>query len=136
MAILEGTESVLIVDDETFMLSLAELMLTRLGYTVLTATRGEEVLHMLDVWPDLKIDVAVVDVVMPLMDGFELAERMRKIRPRLPILYMSAYPEKAELRPEQTRNIPFVPKPFTSLKLAGKIREVLDSPQSRASTQI
>jgi hypothetical protein len=49
---------------------------------------------------------------------------------------MSAYPEKAELRPEQTRNIPFVPKPFTSLKLAGKIREVLDSPQSRASTQI
>jgi CheY-like chemotaxis protein len=133
MAILEGTETVLVVDDETFMLSLAELMLTRLGYTVLTATRGDEVLHMIEVWPDLKIDVAVIDVVMPLMDGFELAERMRKIRPRLPILYMSAYPEKAELRPEQTRNIPFVPKPFTSLKLAGKIREVLDSGQSRAS---
>jgi two-component system cell cycle sensor histidine kinase/response regulator CckA len=135
MAVLEGTETVLVVDDESFMLSLAELMLTRLGYTVLTATRGEEVLHMIEVWPDLKIDVAVIDVVMPLMDGFELAERMRKIRPRLPILYMSAYPEKAELRPEQTRNIPFVPKPFTSLKLAGKIREVLDRPQSRASTQ-
>jgi len=136
MAILEGTETVLVVDDESFMLSLAELMLTRLGYTVLTATRGEEVLHMIEVWPDLKIDVAVIDVVMPLMDGFELAERVRKIRPGLPILYMSAYPEKAELRPEQTRSIPFVPKPFTSLKLAGKIREVLDSPLSKASTQI
>ena len=136
MAILEGTETVLIVDDEMFMLSLAELMLTRLGYTVLTATRGEEVLHMIEVWPDLKIDVAVIDVVMPLMDGFELAERVRKIRPRLPILYMSAYPEKADLRPDQTHNIPFVPKPFTSLKLAGKIREVLDTPQSKASTQI
>ena len=135
MAILEGTETVLVVDDESFMLSLAELMLTRLGYTVLTATRGEEVLHMIEVWPDLKIDVAVIDVVMPLMDGFELAERVRKIRPGLPILYMSAYPEKAELRPEQTRSIPFVPKPFTSLKLAGKIREVLDSPQLKASTQ-
>ena len=135
MAILEGVETVLVVDDETFMLTLAELMLARLGYTVLTATRGDEVLHMIEVWPDLKIDVAVIDVVMPLMDGFELAERMRKIRPRRPILYMSAYPEKAELRPEQTRNIPFVPKPFTSLKLAGKIREVLDTPQSRASTQ-
>src|ERR1700730_14855574 len=133
MAILEGVETVLVVDDESFMLSLAELMLTRLGYTVLTATRGDEVLHMIEVWPDLKIDVAVIDVVMPLMDGFELAERMRKIRPRLPILYMSAYPEKAELRPEQTRNIPFVPKPFTSLKLAGKIREVLDSAQSKTS---
>jgi len=85
MPILEGTETVLIVDDETFMLSLAELMLVRNGYTVLTATSGQEVLHMLELWPDLKIDVAVIDVVMPMMDGFELVERMRKIRPRLPI---------------------------------------------------
>jgi two-component system cell cycle sensor histidine kinase/response regulator CckA len=135
MAILEGTETVLIVDDETFMLSLAELMLTRLGYTVLTATSGKEVLHMLEVWPDLKIDIAVLDVVMPMMDGFEVAERVRKLRPRLPILYMSAYPEKAELRPEQTRDVPFVPKPFTSINLAGKIREVLDSPHLHASGQ-
>jgi len=125
MPILEGTETVLVVDDETFMLSLAESMLVRNGYSVLTATSGQEVLHMLELWPDLKIDVAVIDVVMPVMDGFELVERMRKIRPRLPILYMSAYPEKAELRPEQTRNIPFVPKPFTSLTLVGKIREAL-----------
>src|SRR6267378_718158 len=128
MTILEGTETVLIVDDETFMLSLAKLMLERNGYTVLTATSGGEVLHMLEIWPDLKIDVAVIDVVMPVMDGFELVERMRKIRPGLPILYMSAYPEKAELRPEQTRNIPFVPKPFTSLTLVGKIRDALDTP--------
>jgi len=135
MTILEGTETVLVVDDETFMLSLAELMLVRNGYTVLTATSGQEVLHMLAVWPDLKIDVAVIDVVMPVMDGFELVERMRKIRPRLPILYMSAYPEKAELRPEQTRNIPFVPKPFTSSSLVGKIREALDTLRSQASGQ-
>src|SRR5713226_5710936 len=136
MPVLEGTETVLVVDDETFMLSLAELMLMRNGYTVLTATSGGEVLHMLEVWPDLKIDVAVIDVVMPVMDGFELVERMREIRPRLPILYMSAYPEKAELRPEQTRNIPFVPKPFTSLTLVGKIREPLDALRSQASGQI
>jgi len=80
----------------------------------------------------------VIDVVMPMMDGFELAVRMRKIRPRLPIVYMSAYPEKAELRPEQTRNIPFVPKPFTSLALLGKIREALealDTPLSQAPGQ-
>ena len=117
------------------MLSLAEMMLVRNGYTVLTATSGQEVLHVLELWPDLKIDVAVIDVVMPVMDGFELVERMRKIRPRLPILYMSAYPEKAELRPEQTRNIPFVPKPFTSLTLVGKIRGVLDTLRSQASGQ-
>src|SRR5438445_13667961 len=108
MTMLEGTETVLVVDDETFMLSLAELMLVRQGYTVLTATSGQEVLHMLELWPDLKIDVAVIDVVMPVMDGFELVERVRNIRPRLPSLFMSSYPEKAELRPEQTRHIPVV----------------------------
>ena len=135
MTMLEGTETVLVVDDETFMLSLAESMLVRNGYSVLTATSGQEVLHMLELWPDLKIDVAVIDVVMPVMDGFELVERMRKIRPRLPILYMSAYPEKAELRPEQTRNIPFVPKPFSSLTLVGKIRDALDTPLSQAPGQ-
>ena len=135
MASLEGTETVLVVDDEAVMLSLAEMMLEHYGYTVLTATSGQEVLHMLEVWPDLKIDVAVIDVVMPVMGGFELVVLMRKIRPRLPILYMSAYPEKAELRPEQTRNVPFVPKPFTSLTLVGKIRETLDTLRSQASGQ-
>jgi len=135
MSILEGSETVLVVDDETFMLSLADSMLARHGYTVLTATSAQEVLHMFEIWPDLKIDVAVFDVVMPGMDGFELAERMRKIRPMLPILYMSAYPEKAELRPEITRNVPFVPKPFTSLTLAGKIREVLDKPRADSTAR-
>ena len=130
MSILEGSETVLVVDDETFMLSLADAMLARHGYTVLTATTAQEVLHMFQIWPELKIDVAVLDVVMPGMDGFELAERIRKIRPRLPILYMSAYPEKAELRPEKTRDVPFVPKPFSSLTLVGKIREMLDEPRA------
>jgi len=133
VATLEGSETVLVVDDETFMLSLAHAMLARHGYTVLTATGAQEVLHMFEIWPDLKIDVAVLDIVMPGMDGFELAEQIRKTRPRLPILYMSAYPEKAELRPEKTRNIPFVPKPFSSLTLVGKIRSMLDKPRA-AST--
>ena len=130
MATLEGSETVLVVDDETFMLSLAEAMLARNGYAVLTATTAQEVLHMFEIWPDLKIDVAVLDVVMPGMDGFELAQRIRQIRPLLPILYMSAYPAKAELRPKKTRDIPFVPKPFTSLTLVGKIRELLDKPRA------
>jgi CheY-like chemotaxis protein len=130
VATLEGSETVLVVDDETFMLSLAEAMLARNGYTVFTATTAQEVLHMFEIWPDLKIDVAVLDIVMPEMDGFELAQRVRQIRPLLPILYMSAYPAKAELRPEKTRNIPFVPKPFTSLTLVGKIRELLDQPRA------
>ena len=100
------------MDDETFLRSVAVSMLERYGYTVLTATSGQEVLHMFEVWPDLEIDIAAIDIAMPEIDGCELAERIRKIRPRLPILYMSANPEKAEL--PQALKIPFVRKPFTS----------------------
>jgi CheY-like chemotaxis protein len=131
MPSLKGSEIILVVDDESFMRRLAVLMLERYGYNVLTATSGREALRMFEVWPDSKIDLAVIDIVMPEMDGFELAERIRNIRPRLPILYMSAYPEKAEL--PQTLKLPFVPKPFTSVKLAGKIREVLDAPRAASS---
>ncbi len=110
MANLEGGETVLVVDDETFMRSLAVSMLERYGYNVITATSGKEVLHMFEVWPDLEIDIAVIDIAMPEIDGCELAERIRKIRPRLPILYMCANPEKAEL--PQALKISFVHKPF------------------------
>ncbi len=131
MASLEGSETILVVDDEKFMRRLAVSMLERYGYNVLIATSGKEVLQMFEVWPDFKVDLAVIDIVMPEMDGFELAERIRNIRPRLPILYMSGHPDKAEL--PQALTIPFVPKPFTSLKLAGKIREVLDTPRAASS---
>src|SRR5689334_10672947 len=117
----QGTETVLIVDDETIVLSLAQAMLTRYGYTVLIAHSGDEALHFLEVWPDQALDIAVLDIVMPMMDGFELAERLRVLRPTLPILYMSAYSQRAELRPERTRGIPYLAKPFTSLGLTGKI---------------
>jgi two-component system cell cycle sensor histidine kinase/response regulator CckA len=125
----QGTETVLIVDDETIVLSLAHTMLTRYGYTVLTAHSGDEALHFFEVWPDQQVDIAVLDIVMPMMDGFELAERLRAIRPTLPILYMSAYSARAELRPEYARDVPYLAKPFTSVSLTRKIREMLDKPQ-------
>jgi len=61
MAILDRQPTNSLVNDETFMLSLADAMLARHGYTVLTATSAPEVLHMFEIWPDLKIDVAVLD---------------------------------------------------------------------------
>jgi CheY-like chemotaxis protein len=106
---LEGGETVLVVEAETFTGSVAVSMLERYGYTVLTATSGQEVLHMFEVWPDLKIDIAVIDIAMPEIEGLGLAERIRRIRPLLPILYMCPNPEKAELP-----QIPFVLKLFDS----------------------
>ena len=130
-----GTETILVVDDESIILSLAQSMLGRYGYTVLTAHSGDEALHFFEVWPDQQVDIAVLDIVMPMMDGFELGERLRAIRPTVPILYMSAYSARAELRPDYTRGVPFIAKPFTSVSLIRKIREMLDRPQeNHAST--
>jgi two-component system, cell cycle sensor histidine kinase and response regulator CckA len=132
---LNGTETVLVVDDEDIGVRLAHAMLTRYGYGVVTAISGGEALGLFEQRPDLKIDIAVIDIVMPVMDGFDLTRRIRKLRPQLPIIYISAYSENSDLRPEESRQAPYLPKPFTSLKLTAKIREVLDSPRSDAAGQ-
>jgi CheY-like chemotaxis protein len=129
-----GTETILVVDDHTIVLTLADVMLRRSGYNVLITHSGDEALRLFEVSPDQRVDVAILDIVMPGMDGFELAERLRIIRPMLPVLYMSAYPA-SELQPEPMRNVPFLAKPFTSLALRAKIRETLDQPnRTQAST--
>jgi two-component system cell cycle sensor histidine kinase/response regulator CckA len=133
VALLEGTETVLVVDDELFALSVAQDMLSRHGYRVIIASSAEETLHLFEIWPDLKIDVALLDIVMPLMNGPELALRLHELRPKLPIVFISAYPETAELRPAELRHLQFVAKPYTSLKLCAKVREVLDTPQRDAA---
>ena len=122
----EGSETILVVDDEIAVLSLTQSMLARYGYTAITAQSGHEALHLFEVWPDLDVHLAVVDLVMPSMGGIELAERLQQKSPGLPVLYISAYSEDATLRPVHTRDLPFLAKPFTSLKLIAKIREMLD----------
>jgi two-component system, cell cycle sensor histidine kinase and response regulator CckA len=125
-----GTETILVVDDETIILTLTQAMLARFGYTVLGAQNATEALHFFEVFPEQHVDLALIDIVLPGIDGFELAERLRLIRPALPILYTSAYSSRLELRPERSRGAPFIAKPFSSVTLTRKIREMLDVPQS------
>ena len=129
-----GTESILVVDDETAVLSLTRLMLTRYGYSVIEAGGGNETLHLFEVWPDLQVDLALIDIVMPDMNGLELTERLVAIRPDLPVLYISAYSENEALRPVVTRGLPYLSKPFTSVKLIARIREILDARAKRSGT--
>src|SRR2546423_224129 len=121
-----GTETILVVDDEIIILSLARSMLTRYGYSVLEASNGAEALHLFEVWPDLEVDLALIDIVMPNMNGIELSDRLRALRPNLPVLYTSAYSESEILRPVFTRGLPYLAKPFSSVRLIAKIREMLD----------
>ena len=130
----QGTEPIMVVDDETIILTLTQAMLTRHGYTVIGAQNGTEALHFFEVFPEQHVDLALIDIVLPGIDGFELADRLRSIRPALPILYTSAYSHRLELRPERARGVPFICKPFSSVSLTRKIREILDEPMSESAS--
>jgi CheY-like chemotaxis protein len=121
-----GNETILVVDDEIVILSLARLMLTRYGYSVLVAQGGRQVLDMFSNGSKPNIDLAVVDIVMPGITGFEVAEEIRKNYPDIPVLFISGAKEVPELNAALNRGIPYLAKPFTSISMVGKIREMLD----------
>ena len=82
---------------------------------------------------ELEVHLLLADLIMPGMNGIELADHIKKIRPGLPVVYFSAYPDQPILRPILARGIPYIAKPFTSLQLTSKIREMLDTGKSDAA---
>jgi CheY-like chemotaxis protein len=125
------TETILVVDDDQMVLDLADSMLTRFGYTVVTAASGEEALRLFE---NIQVDLALVDVVMPDMNGVGVVERIHELCPGLRVLFFSAYSEDEPFRPMFARGVPFIAKPFTSLQLTQKIREILDTPKADAES--
>lgn len=122
-----GNETVLIVEDEESVRHLATLILQSHGYQVLSATDGEDALHVLEGFEGT-IDVLVTDVVMPNMDGRDLAERLRKMIPDLKVLYVSGYTDDAVVRHGLLqKEVAFLQKPYSSVSLTRKVRQVLDS---------
>jgi CheY-like chemotaxis protein len=117
---LQGTETVLVVDDETLLLTMAETILTEYGYKVLTANSGQKALTILS-RDDIKADLVVTDLVMPGMGGRELIERIRQLSPTMKILCTSGYVMPAD---KQTGTA-YLQKPFTSVELLAKVKHVL-----------
>lgn len=128
-----GIETILLVDDENAVLSMTSAMLTRYGYAVIPASEGRAALEMISSRPDLKIDLALVDVVMQDMAGPELARELHQLRPGLPVLFMTGFPDQHQLLMAQ--RLPVLFKPFTSVTLIRRIREILDRPKSTAAGQ-
>jgi signal transduction histidine kinase len=122
---LHGTETVLVVDDETLLLTMSEMILTDYGYRVLTAGSGEKALAILS-RDDAKVDLVVTDLVMPGMGGRELVERIRQLAPGTRILCTSGYAQPAD---RQTRK-GYLQKPFTSDELLTKVKRALISESS------
>ena len=117
---LNGVESILVVDDESMLLTMAETILTEYGYQVFTVNNGQKALALL-ARDDLKVDLLITDLVMPAMGGRELIERARQLQPRMKILCMSG----CVLSPEQQVGLMYLQKPFTSRDLLAKARHVL-----------
>jgi len=88
---------------------------------------------MLKTWARLKIDLALIDIVMPKITGAELALHQAISARRCRSFFMSAYSENAELCLERFREVIFLATPFTSMVLAEKVRQILDMPRSASA---
>jgi two-component system cell cycle sensor histidine kinase/response regulator CckA len=120
-----GSETVLLVEDETAVREITKASLQRQGYQVIAATGGAEALRELDAHLD-GIDLLITDVVMPSMSGPQLVEQLRRRWPLLPVLFISGYASEAtKVRVEGDRTA-YLPKPFTPAALASKVRTLLD----------
>ncbi|HEX5855033.1 MAG TPA: ATP-binding protein, partial [Thermoanaerobaculia bacterium] len=127
----QGTETILVVEDEVSIRTLARKVLESVGYRVVEAKSGPEALELVRRSGD-PIHLLLTDLVMPEMAGTELASRLLESRPELRILYMSGYSDDAVVRHGLLdHRHHFLPKPFTPQVLLRKVREVLEAPEER-----
>lgn len=123
-----GTETILLVEDEVMVRELIRDTLQESGYVVLEACNAEEALQ-LGRQSASPIHLLLTDVVMPGMNGRELAECLLESNPQIKVLYMSGYTDDAIVQHGiLEQGIPFLPKPFTPIVLERKVRQVLTAP--------
>jgi PAS domain S-box-containing protein len=122
-----GTETILLVEDEANLRYLARQFLEKQGYRVIEAADGA-VAMQIAVAHEAVIHLLLTDVIMPGMNGRELAQRISEIRPNVKVLYMSGYTENVIGRNGTLdAGVRLLQKPFTLRDLKSKVREVLDS---------
>lgn len=122
-----GTETILIVEDELSMLKMITKILEKQGYTVLAAANHGEAFSLAKAHSE-EISMLITDVIMPEMNGRDLADNLKSFQPRLKSLFMSGY--TADIIAHHgvlDEGVQFIQKPFSSKELALKIREILDS---------
>jgi CheY-like chemotaxis protein len=122
---LKGTETILLVEDSAAVRGAARQILVRQGYTVIACVDGDSALELLSS-SNRAVDLLLTDVVMPVMSGRELAERIRARCPNASILYMSGYPDQTVMSHGMIETgMAYIQKPFTPEALARKVRQVL-----------
>ena len=124
-AVEQGNETVLLVDDEAVILDVGSQLLEKLGYTVIKAQGGEEAIQKYQENMQ-KIDMIILDIVMPDVGGNEVYEKIKTIDPEVKILLSSGYSINGQAREILNKGCNgFIQKPFNLKDLSKKIREVL-----------
>jgi two-component system, cell cycle sensor histidine kinase and response regulator CckA len=123
---LQGTETILLTEDEEVVRKLSVRVLEMFGYQVLAAADGEAALRICERY-EKPIHLLISDVIMPGMSGYDLADHLSRLRPAMKLLLMSGYTNDATiLQRILNEGVNFIQKPFTPNALAHKVREVLD----------
>jgi two-component system, cell cycle sensor histidine kinase and response regulator CckA len=122
----KGSGCILLVDDEEMILNVGEQLLTHLGYIVLTASGGKEAVK-LATENHKRIDLVILDLIMPGMSGGETFDALRRVAPRLKVLLSSGYALEGEAEDILERGCDdFIQKPFSLKDLSEKTRAILD----------
>lgn len=124
---LKGTETVLLLDDEDIVLNVGNEMLRKLGYKVLAARSGREALETFHTRQD-EIDLVILDMVMPDMNGGDVYDRIKKIKPEVKVLLSSGYSLEGQAAEILERGCDgFIQKPFNLSVLSERLREILEA---------
>jgi len=128
--LLEGTETILIVEDRDTVRKLVQRVLRKAGYTVLEASDGDQALRVCEGHAG-PVHAVLTDVVMPTMGGRKLVDSLSAIRPGVKVLYMSGYTDNAIVHHGVLDpGVNYIQKPFMPEVLLAKLREVLDASSS------
>jgi two-component system, cell cycle sensor histidine kinase and response regulator CckA len=131
-----GVETILLVEDDKQVRNVAGMILRRIGYHVLEAQSGDDALLMCEQHPTA-IHLLLTDVVMPRMNGRELAARLKCIRPEMRVLYMSGYADNSIIEHGiLDPDIALLQKPLTLESLTRKVRLVLAQPAPSSAADV
>lgn len=131
--IIKGSDTILLVDDEELIIDVGQTMLQRLGYRVMVCRSGQEAVNVITDIGNI-IDMVILDLIMPGIDGGTTFDRIREIHPGMPVLLSSGYAINGHADKIMRRGCNgFIQKPYNISELSQKIREVLD--ESKGATQ-
>jgi PAS domain S-box-containing protein len=128
--LINGSATILLIDDEELIIDVGQAMLERLGYRVFVSGGGLEAIQMIK---DMgtEIDLVILDMIMPGMDGGATFDRIREIRPDMPVILSSGYAINGHADKIMRRGCNgFIQKPYNISTLSNKIRHVLDERKS------